>query len=127
MTTALTFYVDSDLYQAGHSCDGHPYTAEAYFVMAEDATGNRWRHHATFKGCTTYSGEETDGETVFTDVRVEAEAKVDRLLARIQAAGGVIDLAHWSEARPAYGSDAYQAYGQYDDWMTERKEAGVAI
>lgn len=127
MTTALAFYIDSDLYQAGYQCDGHPFIAENFFVMAEDEQGNRWRHHMTFNGCHVYSGEETDGESVFSDIRPEARAKVERLLARIEAAGGKIDLGYWSEERPAYGSRAYQQYGQYDDWVAERMEAGISI
>jgi hypothetical protein len=117
----LTFCVVSDLYRAGRTEDGRDFVAETYFVEAEDEAGNVWRHHARFNGCqVTWDAE--DGVDRFADVRETAEANAERLLARIQAAGGRIDLAHWTAGRPAYGSPAYQAYGQHDDWMEEQMD-----
>jgi hypothetical protein len=121
---ALYFDIHSDLYVAGKTEDGQDYTAEVYFVFAEDEHGNRWRHHASFAGCKAVQGEcEWDGAfTSFEDIRPEAKAKAERLLKRIHAAGGRINQKYWSEDRPAYGSKAYQDYGMHDDWMEEQRE-----
>lgn len=119
---ALTFAVVSDLYLAGRTEDGLDYTAEVYFVQAEDAQGNRWNHRARFVGCKVHHDDEGFGYVHFEDIRDDAKAQADRLLARIHAARGAINLAHWDEARPAYGSAAYQDYGQYNDWMEEQQE-----
>jgi hypothetical protein len=118
----LDFAVCSDLYVAGRTEDGEDYTAEVYFVVAEDARGNRWRHHASFPGAGTPEYDEEGFGPYFADVRESAKAEADKLLARIVAAGGRIDLAHWSEDRPAYGSAAYQAYGAFNDWYEEQVE-----
>lgn len=116
----LTFGIVSDLYEAGIQEDGVPFIAETYYILAEDEYGNRWSHNTRFNGC----GVSTDLEGLphFTDIRTNAKARAQMLLDRINAAGGQIDLEHWSEARPAYGSKAYQEYGAYDDWMEEQME-----
>lgn len=127
----LAFFVQADLFQAGYSDDGAPYTAEVFFVMAEDARGNRWSHAARFPACVAeHYNDEGGSGTAFHNVKADAEARVERLRARIEAAvygGAALDLTYWNEERPCYGSAAYQAYGQYDDWCAERLEAGLAI
>jgi hypothetical protein len=113
MNTAYTAHAVSDLYSAGHSCDGHPYIAECFYVIVENARGTRFRHVATFRGAEALFCEET-GEPSFADLREEASAKADRLAARVNAAiasGKGIDWAYWVEIDPAYGSDEYQAQG----------------
>ena len=50
MNAPFTAYAASDLYQAGFSCDGHPFIAECFYVLMEDATGRRFRHNAIFNG-----------------------------------------------------------------------------
>lgn len=102
---ALTFCVAADAYLVGHSDDGMPFTALVYFVQAEAADGRRWNHNARFRSS---EREYNDcGEPCFTRDGEKAKAAAERLLARIERAFGRIDLAHWCEARPAYGSDAY--------------------
>ena len=119
--TKLTFHITTDVYVAGiRSDDGMPYTAEVYCVQAEAADGRRWNHHAQFAGCKVGMCVET-GETYFADVRQDAQARAQRLLDRILAAGGSIDLTHWSEGRPAYGSDAYCGA---EEALLERMEDG---
>jgi hypothetical protein len=113
MNTAYTAYAVSDLYNAGHSCDGHPYIAECFYVIVENARGTRFRHVSTFRGAERLICEET-GEPSFVDLREEASAKADRLAARVNAAlasGKGIDPAYWVETDPAYASDEYQAQG----------------
>jgi hypothetical protein len=114
----LTFEIGSDLYNAGYTEDGVPFTAERFFVSATDDNGNRWVHNTQFDGCRVEQNEE--GFSVFFDTRTEATARAARLVARINAAGGSVNLALWNEARPVYGSIAYQEYGQYNDWMQEK-------
>ena len=59
-----SFEIVSDLYQAGRTEDGDAYTAEVYYVMAEDEDGNRWQHFAAFPGCEV-SVDPEDGFQVF--------------------------------------------------------------
>jgi hypothetical protein len=118
----LIFGVESDLYVAGRTEDGCDYTAELYFVVAEDDNGNRWRHRDTFAGCRVMDDEE--GERHFVDVRASAEASAQRLALASERAASTIDLAEWVELRPVYGSAAYVAYGQFNDWAEEHIERG---
>ena len=117
----LTFSVGYDLYIAGYTEDGYPYTAERYFVAATDDNGNRWIHSSQHDGCRVEQDEE--GMDRFIDIRDEAKAHCERLVARINAVGGVINLDHWTETRPEYGSIAYQQYGQHADYIAERMES----
>lgn len=114
------FQVVSDLYLAGRTEDGEDFTAEVYYVVAEDERGNRWAHVSRFAGAEASRDE--DGFWHFADVREASVAEANRLCARIEAAGGVINHAHWSSMRPAYGSAAYVAYGRADDWQAEQRE-----
>lgn len=113
MNATYTAYATSDLYNAGHSCDGHPFIAECFYVMVENAAGRRFRHQATFNGAERLVCEET-GEPHFADLREEASAKAERLAARVNAAlaaGLALDSGLWYEVDPAYGSDEYQSQG----------------
>lgn len=117
-SSKLTFAIASDLYRAGYTDDGQEFIAEVFYVVAENDHGDRWEHTSRFPGC------KVDGDewgTGFADIRPEATAKAARLLARIEAAGGRIDLAHWRAGRPVYGSDAYVAYGADDDRAWEAR------
>lgn len=87
------FGVRSDVVSLGrHWEDGEEMIGFTAYVVAEAPDGRRWAH--------SHSYTETDPEG--------AEAKADRLLQRIEAAGGRINLVHWHEIDPAYGSIAYQ-------------------
>jgi hypothetical protein len=113
MNTAYEAVVVSDLYSAGYSCDGHPYIAEAFYVLIENARGTRFRHVSTFHSTEMMVCEET-GEAYFPNLREEAAAKAERLAARVNAAfatGKGVDWAYWIEVDPAYGSDEYLAQG----------------
>lgn len=119
----VTIEIGSDLYVAGRTEDGHEYTAEVYFVVATNARGDRWRHASSFPGCKTESDEE--GYTHFADIREQAQRDAQTLVDRIQSrinAGGALNLQHWHEDRPVYGSSAYVAYGQADDLEHEYRE-----
>ena len=113
MNATCKAYAVSDLYNAGYACDGHPFIAECFYVLIEDAAGRRFRHNAIFNGTERVVCEET-GDSCFPDLRQEASAKADRLAARVNAAlaaGNKLDAAFWNEVDPAYGSDAYVDQG----------------
>jgi hypothetical protein len=113
----MEFAIVSDLYVAGRTEEGREYTAEVYFVMAEDEQGNRWTHYAHFPGCEV--GTDDEGLPFFSDVRDVAKARAGHLLDRILESGGAMNLSHWRDTSPAYGSAAYIAYGQADDLAAE--------
>ena len=125
MNTTYTATAISDVYNAGRSCDGHPFIAEAFYVIMSNDRGTRFRHTATFKGAELVVCEET-GEANFADLRQEARAKAERLADRVNAAlasGKGIDLAYWREIDPAYGSEEYVAQGTEERrWFEEREE-----
>lgn len=113
MTATYTAYATSDLYNAGYSCDGHPFIAEQFYVLIENEAGRRFRHEAIFNGTDRSICEET-GDVCFSDLREEASAKAERLAARVNAAlvaGITLDRNRWNEVDPAYGSDEYQSQG----------------
>jgi hypothetical protein len=106
-------YVASDLFNAGYSCDGHPFIAEQYYVMIENAAGRRFRHQAIFNGTQEVVCQES-GDSYFPDLRQEASAKAERLAARVNAAlqsGQFLSPTFWDEIDPAYGSDEYMYQG----------------
>jgi len=111
MTNATTFkaYMVSDLYEAGLACDGHPFIAEKYYVLIENAAGRRFRHEKTFPGVKVEECEET-GEVCFADIRETAKAIVEDLANKVNAvltSGKTLTALCWFEVDPAYGSDAY--------------------
>ena len=108
-----TAFAASDLYSAGHSCDGHPFISERFYVLIENARGTRFRHVNSWNGTEPTICPDT-GEPHFSDLRAPALAKAERLATRVNAAfasGNGIDWAYWYEIDPAYGSDEYQAQG----------------
>lgn len=114
----LDFYVVSDLVKFGITEDGEDYIGESYHVVAQDDAGNRWAHDYAFTGVKVHNGEDY---RYFEDTRIEAESSALALMERIKASGitSLEDRDHWHPDRPAYGSKAYQAYGQRDDYMEE--------
>jgi hypothetical protein len=110
MNATYIAYAASDLYNAGYSCDGHPFIAERFYVLVENKAGRRYRHQVIFNGTEQLICEET-GDACFPDLRQEASAKAERLTQRVNAAlkaGVALDLACWYEVDPAYGSDEYE-------------------
>jgi len=113
MNASYTAHVATDLYNAGYSCDGHPFIAEQYYVVIENQAGRRFRHTTTFNGTQEVVCPES-GDSYFPDLRAEASAKADRLAARVNAAldaGQFISPTFWDEIDPANGSDAYVDQG----------------
>lgn len=108
----MDFIVTDDLYQAGTDAeDGTPIYGRAFFVMAQNERGERWVHHSVFKDTEVRYMHE-GGYTSVQRRTAEAEAAATRLLVRIRAAGA-IDLRHWFESDPEYGSVAYQEIDAY--------------
>jgi hypothetical protein len=119
MNATYTAYAASDLYQAGYSCDGHPFIAEKYYVLIENAAGRRFRHEKSFAGVEIVECEET-GETNFVDIREDAKTIVDDLVSKVNVAlalGKSLTSSCWFEVDPVYGSDSYIDQG------TEAKRA----
>jgi hypothetical protein len=113
MNATYTAYAASDMYNAGYSCDGRPFIAEQYYVIIENAAGRRFRHTAIFNGTQEVVCPES-GESYFPDLRQEASAKAERLVARVNAAlqsGQFLSPTFWEEIDPAYGSDEYAYQG----------------
>ena len=113
MNATYEAYVASDLYEAGIACDGHPFIAEKYYVLIENAAGRRFRHEKSFAGVEVIECEET-GETGFADIRETAKAIVEDLAAKVNAAlasGKALTASCWFEVDPAYGSDSYVDQG----------------
>jgi hypothetical protein len=113
MNASYTAHVATDLYNAGYSCDGHPFIAEQYYVVIENQAGRRFRHTTTFNGTQEVVCPES-GDSYFPDLRQEASAKAVRLSIRVNAAldaGQFISPTFWDEIDPAYGSDEYADQG----------------
>tara|TARA_R110000868_G_scaffold278108_1_gene537916 strand:- start:52 stop:441 length:390 start_codon:yes stop_codon:yes gene_type:complete len=127
MTTLKTADLDvcvvDDAYCAGVTEDGENFIATVYRVVAEDATGARWVHEASFRGTKRVVDE--DGIDHFPDLRAAALAAAERLCARVTAAA-TINLDHWRSTRPCYGSAAYVSEGQEAvDVHFEREDARI--
>jgi hypothetical protein len=113
MNATYTAYAASDMYNAGYKCDGHPFIAEQYYVIIENAAGRRFRHTAIFNGTQEVVCPES-GDSYFPDLRQEASAKAERLVARVNAAlqsNQFLSPTFWEEIDPAYGSDEYAYQG----------------
>ena len=126
MNATFTAYAASDLYQAGFSCDGHPFIAECFYVLMEDAAGRRFRHEKSFAGVEVLECEET-GETNFADIRETTKAIVEDLAAKVNAAlasGKALTASCWFEVDPAYGSDSYVDQGTELKRFFAEKAAG---
>jgi hypothetical protein len=125
MNATYEAYVASDLYQAGIACDGHPFIAEKYYVLIENAAGRRFRHEKSFAGAEVVKCEET-GETGFADIRETAKTIVEDLAAKVNAAlasGKALTASCWFEVDPAYGSDAYIDQGTESKRFFEERAA----
>lgn len=103
----MEIIVDSILYDAGVTEDGQRFHAEAYRVIVEFASGQRFRLRHSFPGCRVEKDLE-DGFNHFIDIRLEAEAEAIRIADKIRArvaAGGDLDLDnHWTEIEGVYGT-----------------------
>lgn len=101
-------YVRKDLYLAGNTEEGHPFEAEGFYVVVERLDGHRIAHNFFFEGAKweeQYDPEYGDIST-WADIREEAQAKAEEVVRNILAYGK-LNLDHWVEIDPAYGSAYY--------------------
>lgn len=99
--------VASLLYEAGFTCDGHPYNAERYEVWVKNRAGRRWAHRVSFPGCAVTQDDE--GVSHFADVRPQALTAAEALAENVRqrlADGRRLNASQWDETRPVYGSEA---------------------
>lgn len=71
-------FVASDMVNAGLQDDGTPYISETFYVMLEDAHGNRYKHYHLFPA--TVVTKDEDGETLFISDKKQAEERAAQLL-----------------------------------------------
>jgi len=114
----MQVYFASDLKDYGYTEDGEKFIGEVFFVEVENERGDRWRHRHTFDGVRKEQWEEG---VVYMDNRHSARTQCGLLVADVQRRGA-INLDHWYQSDPAYGSDAYMDYGQAADLARERME-----
>jgi len=113
---AVAFFAATDIVVVGQNFEnadvsnprGYEFGSAAY-VYAEDAAGNRRR---LFVASSRWEDE----------VLPKAEKLAAALTARLAAGKAPVGFARWEEARPAYGSAAYVAYGQDEDVALEARE-----
>jgi hypothetical protein len=115
----VSFEVVAELASFGRDQDGEIYTGEVYFVQATYQDGRRYNHNHRFYGCVV---EDTEDGPWFDDVREEAVEAAEKLLARIQAVGDMVEIEHWSATCAAYGSSAYSESDMVA-WERSKEEA----
>lgn len=123
--TKVEFAVVTDVYQAGYTDDGQPYTAERFYVQAEVEDGRRFRYHKAWNGCVATANHE-DGGSFFEDVRPRAAALAEAVRRTVAKYDFNPNSDDWFEGRPAYGSDAFLAY-QMESEMMEREEFDAGL
>lgn len=75
------------------------YIATSYYVTVADQKGNTWHHDWMLQSHKVN--------------RSEAIERVQKMVERIKNhldAGGSLDMDHWGEGTPMYGSEAWQSY-----------------
>tara|TARA_R110000751_G_scaffold27804_1_gene73207 strand:- start:42 stop:383 length:342 start_codon:yes stop_codon:yes gene_type:complete len=78
--------------------DGNPIIAKAFGVYVANEYGERLVHTASN----------------FTDLDLKGLERAERFAKKVQAhidAGGELNLKHWYNVEPSYGSRAYQDFG----------------
>jgi len=105
---ALEIEVGSDLFEVRGN-DG-PEIFESFFVQFVTSKGRRFRHEVSYPAAELVNDPE-DGPYYrrVWDAADRAEAFAGRVRARL-AAGGKLNVDHWVEVDPVYGSDAYIAF-----------------
>lgn len=116
-----------DFYIAGQF-EGDNIIGSKYYVVAQAEDGSQWAHNRSFLSLRQVYDSDW-GDYVFMHEKQQAVAAIEKLSLRIQQhlqAGGSIDMQHWYEIDPAYGSEAYQEMdsGGYFAFR-EKQEEGV--
>lgn len=115
--TPTTFFAATDLVVVGTNPEMADYDnprgeiiGHAAYVYADSAEGDRRR---LFLKSAHFESE----------VLPSAERLAAALNARLANGRLPVGFDRWEEARPAYGSQAWQEYGEFDEMMLERREA----
>lgn len=115
-TTPINFFAMTDLAVLGTNPECADYTnprgeivGHAAYVCAEDAAGNRKRFFIK-------------ADLLEARAIEPAEKFAAALQARLAAGKLPVGFASWVAARPAYGSEAYEAYGAEDDLAWEAEQ-----
>lgn len=101
-------FVRSILYPAGITEEGHDFEAEGFQIVVERLDGHRIVNGHLFEGAVWVDDFDPEyGDTSYWgDIREEAKAKAEDVIQDILATG-VLNLEHWMEADPRYGSSYY--------------------
>lgn len=116
--------VMSRLYEGALTEDGERGTEEVFHVLIEDVEeGHRWLSKKCWTTEAHWQRTYVDGRWhgAAEDLALRHASIVERVLAE-----GKVDprkSPKWSRTSPCYGSKAYEAYGQAEEVMWEKKEA----
>lgn len=117
MKDVKNFFAGTDLVVTGYNPENADFVnprgaifGSASYVYAENKHGDRVRLYVK----TDYS----DAVAL-----AAAERLASALNARLAAGKLPVAFDRWDQARPGYGTVAWQQYGEYDEIMLERREA----
>ena len=109
---SLQIDVRDNEFLVGRDEDGCDVYGLAYSVIAINERGERWAHERTFVDrelVRRYDEQDGDEYTVYlTHPAKERAEALAKKIAQHLARGGNINLDHWTEIDPMYGSVAYQ-------------------
>lgn len=118
VTARHTLSIVSDLKDFGnYGEDGSNFIGEVFYIQLETPNGDRYRHRRSFDGVVFKQDELGNNWPV--DRRSEVNAYLKGQIRKMHQKHEV-NLQHWYIDRPAYGSRAYQQYGQYEDFGDEQ-------
>lgn len=115
--------VRGDLYEGAVNEDGERPTEEVFYVLLEDADGNRWRSARCWT--TEAHWQQTWVDGVLHVAAAELALCHARVVEKVLAEGKVDPRisTKWRLTDPMYGSLAYEQYGQANEVRREREEA----
>ncbi len=107
----MDFAVRSDVVRIGTDEDGSVREGLVFYVIARAENGRQWIHGKAFPN---YVGAIDPEEgpyqrRISNDIPEGAATALCDRITKAVAEGAKLDLAHWTETDPAYGSDAYQS------------------
>lgn len=114
----IEFAVCTDVYEAGHTCDGQPFIGERIFIAATAPDGRRWRYFVEWNGVEVSRDEE--GFQHFTDVRPRGMALANGVVRYLERKDS-LSPNEWYEDRPVYGSEPWEQM-QAEGMMRDREE-----
>lgn len=117
--------IASELIETGRDpIDQEILIGERFCVRATAVNGRRWEHEHAWTAGLFCSGADEEGWPTYRRVEAEgARAAAQRLADAVKAAlanGRRLNLAHWVEVYPEYGSPAYEV-AEADIVLAERQ------